>query len=81
MKAFFRLMLTGKDNETYEIARVLLFFGFIAFILFAAYDVWASHHFDPINYSAGLTGLLFGGSGGIAIKAHTEPAAKDNNDA
>ena len=79
MTRFFRLLLTGKDNQTYEIARVLLFFGFISFIAFAAYDVFASHHFDPLNFSAGLTGLLFGGSGGIAVKARTEPEDKHND--
>ncbi len=77
-RLFFRLLLTGKDNQTYEIARVLLFFGFIFFVAFAAYDVFMSKRFDPINFSAGLTGLLFGGSGGIAVKSHTEP--EDKND-
>ena len=79
MREFSRLLLTGKDNQTYEIARVLMFFGFLSFIAFAAYDVFLSHHFDPLNFSAGLTGLLFGGSGGIAVKAHTEPENKNDN--
>jgi len=79
VKRFFRLLLTGKDNETFEIARVLLLIGFLSFIAFAAYDVWRSHHFDPLNFSAGLTGLLFGGSGGIAVKSGAEPDRKDDN--
>ena len=78
MRTFFRFLLTGKDNQTYEISRVLLFIGFLSFIAFAAYDVLSTHRFDPINFSAGLTGLLFGGAGGIAVKANTEP--KDKND-
>ena len=78
MSGFFRLLLTGKDNQTYEVGRVLLFVGALSFMAFGAYDVFWAHHFDPVNYSAGLTGLLFGGSGGIAVKAHTEPEPKDD---
>jgi hypothetical protein len=79
MRGFFRMILTGRDNETYEIARVLLFIGFFSLILFAAIDVFVSAHpFDALNYSMGLTGLLFGGSGGIAIKEHSEPKDKDD---
>lgn len=80
MTCFFKMLLTGKDNQTYEIARVLLFVGFVSFLIFAAYDVLVSqHNFDPLSYSAGLTGMLFGGSSGIAIKAKTEPENKDDH--
>jgi hypothetical protein len=79
MRNFFRLLLTGKDNQTYEIARVLMFSGFLSFVAFAAYDVFWAHHFDPVSYSAGLTGILFGGSGGVAVKANTEPESKNDN--
>jgi hypothetical protein len=78
MRHFFHLLLTGKDNQTYEIARVLLFIGYMSLIVFTAYDVFASHHFDPLDYSAGLAGLLFGGAGGIAVKAKTEPERMDD---
>ena len=80
MRGFFRLMLTGKDNQTYEIGRVLLLVGVMSFMMFGAYDVFWAHHFDPVNYSAGLTGLLFGGSGGIAVKAGTEPEPDPKKD-
>lgn len=74
MRPFFHLLLTGKDNATYEIARVLLFIGFVSVVLFAGYDVFVSKHaFDVLGYCTGLSGLLFGGAGGIAIKAKTEP--------
>jgi hypothetical protein len=78
MKIFFRYLLTGKDNKTYEIARFLLFIGFISLIVFTAYDVFVLKHFDPLNFCTGLAGLLFGGSGGIAVKAHTEPRNKND---
>jgi hypothetical protein len=78
MRRFFHLLLTGKDNETYDITRFLLLIGFVSLILFAGWDVFASGHlFDPIGYSMGLTGLLFGGSSGIAVKARTEPDRSD----
>lgn len=73
MSDFFRLLLTGRDNKTYEIARFLLFVGFFSYVFFTAFDVIVAQHFDPVNYSMGLTGLLFGGAGGIAVKERTEP--------
>lgn len=76
MKIFFRYLLTGKDNRTYEIARFLLFIGYICVIVFTAVDLFAFGHFDPLNFSMALAGLLFGGAGGIAVKAHTEPGGK-----
>jgi hypothetical protein len=78
MRRFFHLLLTGKDNQTYEITRVLLFIGYLSLIVFSAFDVFVSHRFDPLDYSAGLTGLLFGGAGGIAVKAKTEPERMDD---
>lgn len=74
MKSFFRMLLTGKDNETFEIARVLLFIGFASVLLFSGYDVLGQgHSFDALGYCTGLSALLFGGAGGIALKARTEP--------
>jgi hypothetical protein len=74
MRLFLRLLLTGKDNATYDITRFLLLLGFISFVGLAAWDVLiGGHAFDPSGYSLGLTGILFGGSGGIALKARTEP--------
>ncbi len=75
---FLRLLLTGKDNETYEIGRFLLFVGFLCFIIFSAYDVFNSGFFDSLNFSAALSGLLFGGASGIAIKARSEPEGKND---
>lgn len=79
MKTFLRLLLTGKDNETYEIGRVLLFIGYLCFLIFSSYDVFVLHHFDPLDFSTGLTGVLFGGASGIAIKARTEPEERRND--
>ncbi len=79
MRLFFRYLLTGKDNRTYEISRFLLFLGVVSFLVFSAYDVFSTQRFDAINFSTGLTGLLFGGAGGIAVKANAEPKDKDDS--
>lgn len=79
MRKFLRLLLTGKDNETYEITRVLLFVGYLCFLIFSAFDVFILREFNPLDFSIGLTGILFGGASGIAIKAKTEPEGKDGN--
>lgn len=66
--------LTGIDGETYDVARVLLFFGGIAFILYSGYVVWSNHAFDFQSYGIGLGGIIGGGGAGIGLKSKTEPA-------
>ena len=39
MKEVLRQLLTGKDNQTYDLARVTWLFGFIAVIVLAGYEV------------------------------------------
>lgn len=65
--------LTGIDGESYDVARVVLFFGGLAFIAYAGYSVVTSGKFDPQGYGLGLGGILGGGGFGIASKAKTEP--------
>ncbi len=78
MLRFFRLLLTEKDNETYEITRFLMMVGFFSFILFTWIDLSQSRPFDPYGYSVGLTGILFGGAGGIAVKEKKERQGKED---
>lgn len=65
--------LTGIDGESYDIARVLLLMGGIAFILYSGYHVWRNGTFDFQAYGIGLGSIIGGGSAGIGLKAKTEP--------
>lgn len=71
----FKDMVTGKDNATFDAARVLWIAGVIAFFAFTAYDIYKGNHFDMVNYGTAYGLLLAGGAAGVKIKETTEPTA------
>ena len=66
-------LFTGKDNKTFDIARVLWAISIIIFLALAIYHVLKHGQFDPLGYGTGLGGLLAGGGAGVGLKSHTEP--------
>ena len=75
IKTFLKHILTGVDNQSYDIGRVLWIIGVISFIFFAGVSVFYSsnHTFDYMAYGTGLGLVLAGGGAGIGAKAKTEP--------
>lgn len=73
MAGFLRTLLTGRDNATYDVARVLLFFGGATFLVCALIDVAKGAAFEMDKFGYGFGALLGGGSVGIGAKGHTEP--------
>ena len=78
IRQFFRLMLTGKDNHTFDVVRVVIFFGSLTYMGASMYMVVAYSIWEPVNYGIGLTTLLGGGAAGLAVKHKTEPGCDDN---
>ena len=76
LSTFVKHCLTGKDNETYDIARVLWALGVLSFIACAAWVVIHSGVFDPQNFGTGFGFIMGGGGGSVWAKAKTEPDAK-----
>jgi hypothetical protein len=68
-------LVTGADNETVDVARVLWIVGVIAFLCFSGYEVYKTGHFDMANFSLAYGGLLAAGAAGVRIKSTTEPSA------
>jgi hypothetical protein len=66
---FIKNLFTGKDNNTYDISRVILFIGVISLVIFTAIRVCATKEFDPMGFGTGMGGLLGGGGLGIGAKA------------
>lgn len=73
MENFLQNLLTGKDNQTYDIGRILWVIGVTTFICFTAIRLYIKGEFDAMGYGTGLGGLLTGGGLGIGLKAKTEP--------
>ena len=72
MKDVLKQLLTGKDNATYDLARVTWLFGFIAIIVLAGYEVMRSS--VSLRELAEALGIVSGAGGASAMmKKDTEP--------
>jgi hypothetical protein len=69
-------MMTGKDNLTYDAARVVGVLGAFAYIAFWIVEVALTRRFAPPDadaYGKGLGMVLLAMAGACAIKGNTEP--------
>ncbi len=73
MKKFLKHCLTGRDNETFDVARVLWAMGGMAFIVFTGWTVFHTGAFDAQNYGTGFGLAMGGGGASVWAKAKTEP--------
>jgi hypothetical protein len=70
--------LTGKDNLTYDAARIVGVIGAAAYVFFWAAAVFNFGHFsatDAAAYGAGLATVLLSMSAAVRLKLITEPEA------
>jgi hypothetical protein len=69
-------ILTGKDNLTYDAARVVGVLGAFAYIVFWSVQVALTRRFGPGDadaYGRGLGVVMLAMAGACAIKKNTEP--------
>ena len=72
MSQFIKQLLTGKDNETYDIGRVTWLISLIAVIALAFYEVMNnSVSIRELAESLGIVSAAGGAS--VAMKGKTEP--------
>jgi len=72
MKQILQQLLTGKDNQTYDIGRVTWFLGFIAVISIAGYEV--IHSNVSLRELAEALGIVSGAGGAsVMMKKDSEP--------
>jgi hypothetical protein len=72
MKAFLKQLLTGKDNETYDIGRVTWLLGVLAVIALAGYEVMRNN--VNLRELAEALGIVSGAGGAsVMMKKDTEP--------
>lgn len=65
--------LTGKDNSTYDVARILWVVGVISYFIFCGVQLYMSKTFSPTEYGAGLGIVLGAGGVSVAVKKAAEP--------
>lgn len=68
--------LTGCDNETYDIARVLWALGVVVGVGLSVISVLKGQPWDIQSYGIGFGTLLAGGGAAVRMKASSEPRAK-----
>lgn len=69
---FLKHLLTGKDNETYDIGRVTWLLGFLAIIILAGFEVFRSQ--VSLRELAEALGIVSGAGGAsVMLKKDTEP--------
>lgn len=69
-------ILTGKDNSTFDAARVVGVLGAFAYVVFWTFQVLVSWQFnaqDADAYGKGLAIVLLAMAGACTIKRSTEP--------
>jgi hypothetical protein len=74
-KAFLHA-ITGQDNETTDLGRVLLAFFSVSLVVLQTVATIRGHTFEPVSFATAAGGLLVAGCGAIRIKASTEPDPK-----
>jgi hypothetical protein len=72
MSLILKQLLTGKDNETYDLGRVSWLVGMVAVILLATYEVMhGTVNIRELAESLGIVSAAGGAS--VAMKGKTEP--------
>ncbi len=69
-------IMTGKDNFTFDAARVMGVLGALAYVVFWCVQVAIARRFDPRDadaYGRGLSMVMLAMAGACAIKRSTEP--------
>jgi hypothetical protein len=73
MTDIIKQLLTGRDNQTHDIARWSWMIGFIAVICIAVYEVMQAHQVSLLELAEAL-GVVSGASGAsVMMKKDTEP--------
>lgn len=76
IRDFLTHIVTGADNRTVDVARVLWIVGVVAFLCFAGFEVYRSGNFNMTDFALAYSGLLAAGAAGVKIKETSEPPAK-----
>lgn len=75
MKRALTQMMTGKDNFSIDLFRILAAASVAVFLALAVVSViWQEHKFDMQTFGFGLAAVLVAAASALKIKESTEPA-------
>lgn len=80
MKKFFRDILTGCDNQTYDIGRVGILLGLLSLVGLEVQQIIITKiiSFNPINFATAVGIILGAGGAALKMKENTEPKPPEN---
>jgi hypothetical protein len=64
---------TGKDNQTYDIGRILWGLSVIVFLALSSFSCIKSSTWNPVDFGIGLGSVLAAGGVALGLKKSTEP--------
>lgn len=76
MIEFFKHIITGIDNNTYDIGRFSFIITNILFLLFTGYVVYIKQTFDMQSFGIAYGAICAGFGAMIKLKQDTEPKEK-----
>ena len=76
LPGFWRSALSGKDNQSIDIVRLLGCAGVVVYFLLSGHaQVVQGHTFEPVTWCTALAGLILAIGGGVKLKQSAEPGA------
>jgi hypothetical protein len=73
IKKVFKDVLTGKNNQTFDIAKISWFLGVLFFLGFSAYNILKEGKMDYMVWTGAFSTLMAASSAAVKIKESTEP--------
>lgn len=73
---FFKDIMTGIDNETYDSARVLCFMSHIVYFIMAFFSYVIEKPWQPVDFASGVGAMAVGFGIHLYMKKDTEPQGK-----
>ena len=72
---FWARVLTGRDNKSADIGRVLFAAAIVTAIVLEVFVVvWRAAAFDLVQFCGGISSILLAGGASLAVKKDTEPS-------
>lgn len=76
MNVFIKNLFTGKDNQTWNLARVSWGMCTFVFLVLSSYDViWLKHAFVMQDFGLGIGAIMASGGAAVGFQGKTEPGA------
>lgn len=79
MKNILTTALTGPDNVTFDVGRILWAFAMLALIGHETFAICHGQPFDPISFATACGGLLAAGAAALRLKAPAERGDDHDN--